>query len=174
MICWFIDAPSFWAKMRALMSVGPPGGKLEHEGPRLRVRGAQPGQDPRDGLHVVLRVHAQFRKCARDAILEHLLQLVPRSARHLLHLLCLRRRGAARRGRRLGGDPFGSILQLLALLDQGLEQFRAFLLRPRETAPPREPDLVRRIEHALRHFFRRLGLSRRKFRLRFLQHRAFS
>ena len=51
--------------------------------------------------------------------------------------------------------PAWSVLQLLALLHQGLEELGALLLRLREGAESGEPDLVRRIEHALRHVLRR-------------------
>ena len=70
----------------------------------------------------------------------------------------------------------------LALLHQGLEQLVPSCLRLRERAEPGEPDLMRRIEHALRHVLRRVlrgvarrvRFARRELRFRFLQHRAFS
>ena len=120
--------------------------------------------------HVVLGVDAQLRQRFRDAILEHLLELVPRSAGHRLHLLRLLRRSARRRGRGLRGGAAGARLQALALLDQRLEHLHAFRLRPRERAQPREPDLPRRLLEVARHLVVPVG----GFRLRpgLLEHLA--
>src|SRR5437667_11804035 len=90
-------------------------------------------------------------ECSRDASLEYLLELVPGAARHRLHVPGLGLCSLARRVSRRRCDLPGFRLQRLALLDQRIEHFHAFLLRFGEGPETRQPDLMRGLQDCFGH-----------------------
>jgi hypothetical protein len=80
-------------------------------------------------IHVALRMDAELRQGARNAVLEYLLQLVPGPANAPAHLAHLCLGGAACGRRRILRRAACLGLQDLALLDQCFEHLLAFDLR---------------------------------------------
>jgi len=124
-------------------------------------------------LDVALRMHAQLAERARDAIFEHLFQLVPRSARHRLHLFCARLGGTRGCGCRVERRLLRPGFKCLALLHQCLEHLHPLGLRARKGAQSGEPDLPRRFEHRLRRVLDACLGRVRGFGFHLLEHRIF-
>src|SRR5512144_2080856 len=100
-------------------------------------------------VHFVVTRHAEAMERARDAILEHLLELVPGFLAALANLAERRLDVAARLGHLRICELACLRIERGAFLDQRLEQLAAFGLRLDERAEAGEPDLLRRIHHGL-------------------------
>ena len=161
-----------WTRLRSVARASRRLDELVHRfGQRIDALG--------EPLDVALRVDAELRQRARNAILEHLLQLVPRSADTAVSLPSLSpwpRR--ARPPRCLARAPLGPGFQRLALLHQRFEH--ASCLRPARARRRRAPQArsARRVEHGLRQCpslaFRCAFFLAGQFGPGFLEHRAFS